>query len=87
MRFRAPAVFDDRLLVHARCLDLRGARFRFEYAIERDGTRDRRRLDGARDGRRATLRPDADARVAARGYRRAAARPSPAAGPTPPEAS
>src|SRR6516165_11708369 len=36
-RFIAPAVFDDRLLVHTRCLDVRGARFRFEYAIERAG--------------------------------------------------
>jgi acyl-CoA thioester hydrolase len=36
-RFRAPAVFDDRLLVHTRCLDLRGARFRFDYVIERTG--------------------------------------------------
>ena len=32
-----PARFDDRLLVHSRCLDVRGARFRFEYAVERDG--------------------------------------------------
>jgi acyl-CoA thioester hydrolase len=37
VRFRAPARFDDRLVVHARCVDLRGARFRFEYAVERDG--------------------------------------------------
>ncbi len=37
VRFLAPARFDDRLLVHARVVDLRGARFRFEYAIERDG--------------------------------------------------
>ena len=37
VRYRAPAVFDDRLLVHTRCLDLRGARFRFEYAVERAG--------------------------------------------------
>jgi acyl-CoA thioester hydrolase len=37
VRFLAPARFDDRLLVHARIVDLRGARFRFEYAIERDG--------------------------------------------------
>jgi acyl-CoA thioester hydrolase len=36
-RFVAPAVFDDRLLVHTRCLAVRGARFRFEYAIERSG--------------------------------------------------
>lgn len=38
VRFQTPAVFDDRLRVHARCLELRGARFRFEYAIERSGT-------------------------------------------------
>ena len=37
-RFLAPALFDDRLLVHARCHAVRGARFRFEYAVERDGT-------------------------------------------------
>jgi acyl-CoA thioester hydrolase len=37
-RFLLPAVFDDRLLVHARCHAVRGARFRFDYAIERDGT-------------------------------------------------
>jgi acyl-CoA thioester hydrolase len=36
-RFIVPASFDDRLLVHTRCLDPRGARFRFEYAIERWG--------------------------------------------------
>jgi acyl-CoA thioester hydrolase len=36
-RFLAPAVFDDRLLVHTRCHDLRGARFRFEYVVTRDG--------------------------------------------------
>ncbi len=38
VRFLAPAQFDDRLLVHTRCLDVRGARFRFEYEVERDGT-------------------------------------------------
>jgi acyl-CoA thioester hydrolase len=37
VRFHAPARFDDRLQVHARCVDVRGARFRFEYAVERDG--------------------------------------------------
>ena len=37
VRYVAPARFDDRLLVHARILDVRGARFRFEYAVERDG--------------------------------------------------
>jgi acyl-CoA thioester hydrolase len=37
-RYVEPAVFDDRLLVHARCRNVRGARFRYEYAIERRGT-------------------------------------------------
>ena len=36
IRYLEPARFDDRLLVHARCLDVRGARFRYEYAIVRD---------------------------------------------------
>jgi acyl-CoA thioester hydrolase len=34
-RYRQPARFDDELDVHARCGDVRGARFRFEYAITR----------------------------------------------------
>jgi len=37
VRYLRPARFDDRLLVHARCLAVKGARFRYEYAIERDG--------------------------------------------------
>ena len=37
VRYLQPATFDDRLVVHARCLDVRGARFRYEYAIERNG--------------------------------------------------
>ena len=35
-RYRVPARFDDELDIHARCLDVRGARFRYEYAIVRD---------------------------------------------------
>jgi len=35
-RYAAPAKFDDVLHVHARCVALRGARFRYEYAIVRD---------------------------------------------------
>lgn len=35
VRYRAPARFDDNLRVWARTDALRGARFRFEYAIER----------------------------------------------------
>ena len=37
IRYGAPARFDDRLRIQARCVDVRGARFRFEYAIEREG--------------------------------------------------
>jgi acyl-CoA thioester hydrolase len=37
IRYLQPARFDDRLQVRARCLGLRGARFRYEYEIERDG--------------------------------------------------
>ena len=37
VRFLEPARFDDRLVIHARCGELRGARFRYEYAIRRDG--------------------------------------------------
>lgn len=38
--YHEPARFDDRVLIHARCRDVKGARFRYEYVIERDdGTR------------------------------------------------
>jgi acyl-CoA thioester hydrolase len=36
-RYVVPARFDDLLHVHARVVGLRGARFRYEYAIVRDG--------------------------------------------------
>ncbi|MDX6486281.1 MAG: acyl-CoA thioester hydrolase [Gaiellaceae bacterium] len=35
-RYVVPARFDDLLHVHTRCIGLRGARFRYEYAIARD---------------------------------------------------
>jgi acyl-CoA thioester hydrolase len=35
-RYVVPARFDDLLRVHTRCVDVRGARFRFEYAIVRE---------------------------------------------------
>jgi acyl-CoA thioester hydrolase len=38
VRYRSPARFGDVLEVGARCLDVRGARFRFEYAVRRDGS-------------------------------------------------
>jgi acyl-CoA thioester hydrolase len=37
VRYRAPARFDDHLQIHARVGELRGARFRFEYLVARDG--------------------------------------------------
>ena len=39
VRYGAPARFDDRLTIRARCGDVRGARFRFDYVVERDGER------------------------------------------------
>ena len=38
VRYLVPARFADRLVIGTRCVDVRGARFRFEYAVERDGT-------------------------------------------------
>jgi acyl-CoA thioester hydrolase len=37
VRYGVPARFDDRLALHARCVDVRAARFRFEYLLERGG--------------------------------------------------
>ena len=37
LRYLLAAYFDDRLTVWARCVDVRGARFRYEYAFEREG--------------------------------------------------
>jgi acyl-CoA thioester hydrolase len=37
VRYLAPARFDDRLTIRARCGDLRGARFRFDYTVDRAG--------------------------------------------------
>jgi acyl-CoA thioester hydrolase len=38
VRYREPARFDDRLVVRTSCRDIRGARFRFVYEVDRDGT-------------------------------------------------
>jgi acyl-CoA thioester hydrolase len=35
VRYRLPAHFDDRLTIHARIGELRGARFRFDYEVRR----------------------------------------------------
>jgi acyl-CoA thioester hydrolase len=37
IRYLTPARFDDRLRIHAGCRDVKGARFRYEYAVERAG--------------------------------------------------
>jgi acyl-CoA thioester hydrolase len=31
------AAFDDVLTIHVRCAEIRGARFRYDYVVERDG--------------------------------------------------
>ena len=35
VRYLAPARFDERLTIRVRCGELRGARFRFDYSVER----------------------------------------------------
>ena len=37
VRYHLPAHFDDRLHIHARIGELRGARFRFDYEVRRNG--------------------------------------------------
>lgn len=37
LRYHRAAHFDERLRIWARCVDLRGARFRYEYVVEREG--------------------------------------------------
>jgi acyl-CoA thioester hydrolase len=37
VRYLVSARFDDLLTIRARCGELRGARFRFDYAVEREG--------------------------------------------------
>ncbi len=37
VRYRLPARFDDRLAIFTRIGELRGARFRFDYEVKRDG--------------------------------------------------
>ena len=37
VRYHRAAYFDETLRIGARCVDMRGARFTYEYRIERDG--------------------------------------------------
>ncbi|HKP09246.1 MAG TPA: thioesterase family protein [Gaiella sp.] len=39
LTYERGAVFDDVLTVRVRCAEARGARFRYEYVVERDGER------------------------------------------------
>ena len=39
VRYLAPARFSDTVRIHASCGDVRGARFRYEYVVEREGER------------------------------------------------
>ena len=53
MRYHRAVYFDDTLTIWARCGDLRGARFRYEYRIVRDG-------DSSPTATRATRRSTAE---------------------------
>jgi acyl-CoA thioester hydrolase len=55
--YRAPARFDERLVVHARCGEVRGARFRFDYRVEREGELVATGSTGHACADAATLRP------------------------------
>ena len=37
VRYIRPLAFDDRIVVHTRCAEMRGARFKYEYVVERGG--------------------------------------------------
>jgi acyl-CoA thioester hydrolase len=37
LEYERAAAFDDVLTIRVRCAEIRGARFRYEYAVERDG--------------------------------------------------
>lgn len=37
LRYHQAVYFDERLTIWTRCTDVRGARFRYEYRIEREG--------------------------------------------------
>ena len=69
LRYHRAASFDETLRVWARCGDVRGARFTYEYRVERDGelVADGYSKHAVVD--RETLSPDARARLARRGDR------------------
>jgi acyl-CoA thioester hydrolase len=79
VRYLVPARFADTLRIHARCGDVRGARFRYEYLVERDGERiaDGTTYHATVDAR--TLRPTRVPRALAEAIARAEASASSAA--------
>ena len=50
VRYHRAAYFDERLRIWARCVGLRGSRFRYEYAIEREGENENELLAEASTG-------------------------------------
>lgn len=57
MRYLRPVEFDERLTIRTRCSEIRGARFRFEYAVERGGETVAEAWTGHACVDAATLRP------------------------------
>ena len=57
VRYHRAAYFDETLAVWARCLDVKGARFRYEYAITREGELVAEAATGHATVERATYRP------------------------------
>jgi acyl-CoA thioester hydrolase len=57
LRYLQPVRFDDRLRVWVRCVDISGARFRFDYAFELDRKRIAEGWTGHATVDRATHRP------------------------------
>jgi acyl-CoA thioester hydrolase len=67
VRYLEPVRFDDRLTIRASCGDVRGARFRFAYEIDRNGDSGRRGRDVPRLRRRGHDASDPRAGLARRG--------------------
>ena len=57
VRYLRPVFFDDRICVHARVVDMRGARFRYEYVLDARRRGRRGRLDAHAVVDRETFRP------------------------------
>ena len=67
LEYERAATFDEVLTVWVRCRDIRGARFRYEYVVTRDGERVAHGWTAPRDGRRRHAPTDPRARLVRRG--------------------